>query len=76
MPKYVRCGHYEGDTQCPCVECESLECTGCLELPEDSPYAVDTDMLCAKARQYCNSGRTGIDCEVYVEEKENESDRC
>lgn len=69
MPKYIRCGHYVNDEICPCMECVSLSCRGCLELTEDSPFAVDTDKLCDAARRYCERGRTGADGEIYAAPK-------
>lgn len=67
MPKYVRCGHYLVEPICPCMECESIACRGCMDVPKDAPYTVDTDRLCDLARRYCERGRTGADGEVYVE---------
>ena len=49
---FEECGHYSGE--CPCLTCEK-ECAGCQVAPDG--YAVDTDRLCKRAREYCESGR-------------------
>lgn len=67
MPKFVRCGHYGEEERCPCIDCDSTICAGCYEAEEGlQPYAVNTDDLCEKAREYCLRGRTGIDAEIYT----------
>lgn len=49
---FDECGHYSG--KCPCLTCKK-ECSACLVVPDG--YAVDTDRLCNKAREYCERGR-------------------
>lgn len=49
---FEECGHYSG--KCPCLTCNE-ECAACQVAPDG--YAVDTDRLCKRAREYCESGR-------------------
>lgn len=49
---FEECGHYSGE--CPCLTCNE-ECAACQVAPDG--YAVDTDRLCKRAREYCESGR-------------------
>ncbi len=49
---FKECGHYSGE--CPCLTCNE-ECAACQVAPDG--YAVDTDRLCKRAREYCESGR-------------------
>lgn len=54
---FEKCGHRGGN--CPCVHCPQVmleDCGGCLKGAPDG-YAVDTDVLCADAKAYCESGR-------------------
>ena len=50
---FKQCNHYLG--VCPCLTCNK-ECLGCLVAPEG--YAVDTNNLCEKARNYCENNET------------------
>lgn len=55
---FEECGHYSGE--CPCLTCNE-ECVACQVAPDG--YAVDTDRLCKRAREYCESGRENdYDC--------------
>ena len=49
---YKECEHNGG--LCPCIFC-SRACNCCETAPDG--YAVDTDRLCKRAREYCESGR-------------------
>lgn len=49
---FKECGHYSGEF--PCLTCNE-ECAACQVAPDG--YAVDTDRLCNRAREYCESGR-------------------
>ena len=53
VAKYKQCGHYSGE--CPCIDC-GKEC--CTNYCDSDGNTVDTDILCAKAKAYCESGRS------------------
>lgn len=60
MALYESCGHIEG--LCPCLTCVDRyfdRCAGCFD--HYKAPAVDTDMLCVVAKQYCESGRDDDD---------------
>lgn len=52
--KYERCEHV--GAKCPCIKCDK-DC--CKNYEDDEHNAIDTDILCEKARKYCESGREG-----------------
>lgn len=52
MPKFDKCGHYSD--RCPCLDCRINCGYWCFN---ETECAVDTDKLCEKAKQYCESGR-------------------
>jgi hypothetical protein len=37
---------------CPCIHCVS-RCEGCLSERKPKEYAADTDLLCERAKAYC-----------------------
>lgn len=49
---FEECNHRGG--LCPCIFC-SRTCNCCSTAPDG--YAVDTDRLCKRAKEYCESGR-------------------
>lgn len=52
MAKYKHCFHYSGE--CPCLDCDK-DC--CSNYHDSEGNTIDTDLLCAKAKEYCESGR-------------------
>ena len=50
--KYKSCDHYDG--KCPCYSCDN-NCCG--NYSDEEGNAIDTDILCKKAKKYCESGR-------------------
>ena len=50
--KYESCDHYDG--KCPCYSCDN-NCCG--NYSDEEGNAIDTDILCKKAKKYCESGR-------------------
>ena len=52
---YNYCNHTEG--KCPCLTCAERDCPSC-DGTGPGKYGVDTDRLCARAKAYCESGRS------------------
>ena len=52
---YNYCNHTEG--KCPCLTCAERDCPSC-DGTGSGKYGVDTDRLCARAKAYCESGRS------------------
>ena len=46
------------DGKCPCLTCEDEHCRACIGTGAGK-YGVDTNRLCNKARDYCESWRDG-----------------
>lgn len=52
---YNYCNHTEG--KCPYLTCAERDCPSC-DGTGPGKYGVDTDRLCARAKAYCESGRS------------------